>query len=56
MRILGEGASARKTKEEVKIMFKDLNGLDETQKAYLLAVRAKILSSNVGGSQSGNGN
>jgi hypothetical protein len=36
-------------------MFMDMSGLDETQRVYVLTMRAKILESTMGGSGSGNG-
>ena len=43
----------KKMKQECKIMFMDISGFDETQKAYVLSMHAQILASKMGGSGSG---
>ncbi|CAO2182508.1 unnamed protein product [Urochloa humidicola] len=49
LRLKGEKALAKKNKEDQKIMFMDLSSLDDTQRAYVEAMRAKILAELVGG-------
>ncbi|CAN6226968.1 unnamed protein product [Urochloa humidicola] len=48
LRLKGEKALAKKNKEDQKIMFMDLSSLDDTQRAYVEAMRAKILAELVG--------
>ncbi|XP_039849894.1 caldesmon-like isoform X1 [Panicum virgatum] len=46
-------AAAKKKDEDQKIMFMDTSALDDTQRAYVEAMRAKILAKILGGSGSG---
>jgi acyl CoA:acetate/3-ketoacid CoA transferase len=55
LRVLEEELQTKKVKQECEIMFMDIRGLDETQKAYVLTMRAQILESKMGGSGSRNG-
>ncbi|CAN6244368.1 unnamed protein product [Urochloa humidicola] len=48
LRLKSEKALAKKNKEDQKIMFMDLSSLDDTQRAYVEAMRAKILAELVG--------
>ncbi|KAK3144804.1 hypothetical protein QOZ80_4AG0318130 [Eleusine coracana subsp. coracana] len=53
LKSMREKANAKKLKEENKIMFMDTTELDDTQRAYVLAMRAQILASKIGCSGSG---
>ena len=46
-------AAAKKKDEDQKIMFMDTSALDDTQRAYVEAMRAKILAEILGGSGGG---
>jgi acyl CoA:acetate/3-ketoacid CoA transferase len=50
LRVLEEEMQRKKVKQECEIMFMDTSGLDETQKSYVLTMRAQILESRMGGS------
>ncbi|CAN6169634.1 unnamed protein product [Urochloa humidicola] len=53
LRLKAEKAMAKKMEEDQKIMFMDISALDDTQRAFVEAMRAKILAELVGGSGSG---
>ncbi|CAL5065287.1 unnamed protein product [Urochloa decumbens] len=53
LRLKGEKALVKKRKEEQKIMFMDTSSLDDTQRAYVEAMRAKILAELLGTDGSG---
>ncbi|CAL4909223.1 unnamed protein product [Urochloa decumbens] len=55
VRLKGEKALAKKRKEEQKIMFMDVTSLDDTQRAYVEGMRAKILADLLGTGGSGSG-
>ena len=46
-------AAAKKKDEDQKIIFMDTSALDDTQRAYVEAMRAKILAEILGGSRGG---
>jgi hypothetical protein len=46
----------KKMKQECKIMFMDISGFDETQKAFVKTMRAQILVSRMGVNGSGGEN
>ncbi|CAL5065216.1 unnamed protein product [Urochloa decumbens] len=49
LRLKAEKAMAKKKEEDQKIMFMDISALDDTQKAFVEAMRAKILAELLGG-------
>ncbi|CAN6216727.1 unnamed protein product [Urochloa humidicola] len=48
LKLKSEKALAMKNKEDQKIMFMDMSSIDDTQRAYVEAMRAKILAELVG--------
>jgi hypothetical protein len=49
LKVQEEEAAAKKMEQESKIMFQDLNGLNETQRAYFQVMRAEIMASSTRG-------
>jgi hypothetical protein len=45
LKVQEEEATTKKMEQESKIMLHDLNGLDETQRAYFQVMRAEIIAS-----------
>lgn len=56
LRVLEDELQTKKVDQEIKIMFVDISGFDETQKDYVQIMRSQILESSKGGSGNGNGN
>jgi hypothetical protein len=52
LKLQEEEAATKKMEQESKIMLQDINGLDETQRAYFQVMRAEIMASRRGASGS----